>query len=41
MNQISEVGLFRRELRDVRTVAANIDHRTRQVLDPPLERPAE
>ena len=34
MNDLSfdTVGLFRRELRDVRAVVANIDHRTRKLI---------
>jgi hypothetical protein len=36
MNDLSfdTVGLFRRELRDVRAVVANIDHRTRKLIEP-------
>jgi hypothetical protein len=43
MNDLSfdTVGLFRRELRDVRAVGANIDHRTRKLIEPvAIHRPA-
>ncbi len=40
MNDLPDIGLLRRELRDVRAVAANIDHRTRQLFEPrALRRP--
>src|SRR4051812_3157590 len=32
------VGLLRRELKDARSLAANIDSRLRKALDPPLQR---
>ena len=36
-----DIGLFRRELRDVRAVVANIDHRTRKLIEPvAIHRPA-
>jgi len=34
VNDLSEIGLLRRELHDVRAVAANIDHRTRKLIEP-------
>ena len=43
MNEITQhdIGLFRRELRDVRAVVANIDHRTRKLIEPvSVHRPA-
>ena len=43
MNDLSfdTVGLFRRELRAVRAVVANIDHRTRKLIEPvAIHRPA-
>jgi hypothetical protein len=34
MNDLTaDIGLFRRELRDVRAVVANIDNRTRKLAD--------
>ena len=40
MNDLSDIGLFRRELRDVRAVVANIDHRTRKLIPVAIHRPA-
>jgi hypothetical protein len=43
MNDLSSdaIGVFRRELRDTRSVVANIDHRTRRMVEPrSTERPA-
>jgi hydrogenase maturation factor HypE len=43
MDEIAQhdIGLFRRELRDVRAVVANIDHRTRKLIEPVvIHRPA-
>jgi hypothetical protein len=42
MNDISHtLGLLRSEAHDVRAVVSNLDHRTRQLIEPPaIRRPA-
>jgi hypothetical protein len=41
MNDLSDIGLSKREFRDVHSVVSRLDHQVRRLVEPqPLRRPA-